>query len=98
MSFLNDSCSGVRGQGAGWFGSDSGQLWPKRMETESAERKAVMACSLVMRFEGGSDDGGGEVGRGRAPALQAKRRTARRCIFTDRPFKTPLRVGIVGVR
>lgn len=68
------------------------------METESAERKAAMACSLVMRFDGVSDVGGGEVGRGRAPALQAKRRTVRRCIFTGGPFETwvkPLRVGIV---
>lgn len=56
------------------------------METESAERKAVMAWSLVMVFEGGSDDGGGLVGRGRAPALHAKRKRVRKCIFVDVRF------------
>lgn len=56
------------------------------METESAERKAVMAWELVMVFEGGSDDGGEEVGRGRAPALQAKRKRVRKCIFVDVHF------------
>jgi len=76
----------VRGQGDGWLGLASGQVWPKRMETESAERKAVMAWSLVMVFEGGSDDGGGLVGRGRAPALHAKRKRVRKCIFVDVRF------------
>ena len=36
-----------------------------------------------MVFEGGSDDGGGEVGRGRAPALHAKRKRVRKRIFVD---------------
>lgn len=55
------------------------------METESAVRKAATAWSLVMVFEGGSDDRT-TVGRGRAPALQAKRRAVRRCISGDGAF------------
>lgn len=56
------------------------------METESASRKAAMAWSLVMVFEGRAGDGGVPVGRGRAPALQAKRNTVRKCIVVDIPF------------
>lgn len=85
MDCLKASCEGVRGQGDGWVGSALGQLWLKRMETESAVRKAAMAWELVMVLEGGSDDRT-TVGRGRAPALQAKRRAVRRCIFGGGAF------------